>query len=196
VYRHFHQSSYVLYAFFWVIPRRLNFVYRRFGTLHRRISILSAHEDGTESSETSAYKIQTPGNYPEESIQHSEHGESLKSRSANILLHPNHKNQDSPHKINTKNKKKGIKESPFYFFYFQYVFLCLFPFSVIYLFNYLFIYLFIYYFHLYIFFLTSYVPFFSSLPLHFSSLFLYFVYSLRLFVHTCFGTLDCHFSCK
>jgi hypothetical protein len=28
----------------------------------------------------SAYKIQTPGNYPEESIQHSEHGESLKSR--------------------------------------------------------------------------------------------------------------------
>jgi len=35
----------------------------------------------TECSETSAYKIQTPGNYPEESIQHSEHGESLKSRS-------------------------------------------------------------------------------------------------------------------
>jgi len=28
----------------------------------------------------SAYKIQTPGNYPEESIQYSEHGESLKSR--------------------------------------------------------------------------------------------------------------------
>jgi len=34
----------MLYAFFWVIPRRM-----------------------------------TPGNYPEESIQHSEHGESLKS---------------------------------------------------------------------------------------------------------------------
>jgi hypothetical protein len=34
----------------------------------------------TECSKTSAYKIQTPGNYPEESIQHSEHGESLKSR--------------------------------------------------------------------------------------------------------------------
>jgi hypothetical protein len=31
----------------------------------------------TECSETSAYKIQTPGNYPEESIQHSEHGGSL-----------------------------------------------------------------------------------------------------------------------
>ena len=38
------------------------------------------YEDGTECSETSAYKIQTPENYPEESIQHSEHGESLKSR--------------------------------------------------------------------------------------------------------------------
>ena len=33
-----------------------------------------------ECSETSAYKIQTSGNYPEESIQHSEHGESMKSR--------------------------------------------------------------------------------------------------------------------
>ena len=33
-----------------------------------------------ECSETSAYKIQTPGNYPEERIQHSEHGENLKSR--------------------------------------------------------------------------------------------------------------------
>jgi len=34
----------------------------------------------TDCSETSAYKIQTPGNYPEESIQRSEHSESLKSR--------------------------------------------------------------------------------------------------------------------
>jgi hypothetical protein len=32
-----------------------------------------------ECSETSAYKIQTPGNYPEENIQHTEHGKSLKS---------------------------------------------------------------------------------------------------------------------
>jgi hypothetical protein len=31
-------------------------------------------------SEMSAYKIQTLENYPEQSIQHSEHGESLKSR--------------------------------------------------------------------------------------------------------------------
>ena len=37
-----------------------------------------------QCSETSAYKIQTPGNYPEESIQHSEHGESLESRTLNM----------------------------------------------------------------------------------------------------------------
>jgi hypothetical protein len=34
----------------------------------------------TECYETAAYKIQTPGNQPKERIQHSEHGESLKSR--------------------------------------------------------------------------------------------------------------------
>jgi len=34
----------------------------------------------TECSETSVYKIQTPGNCPEENTQYSEHGESLKSR--------------------------------------------------------------------------------------------------------------------
>jgi hypothetical protein len=33
-----------------------------------------------ECSETSAYKIQTPGNHPEENVQHTEHGESLKSK--------------------------------------------------------------------------------------------------------------------
>jgi hypothetical protein len=33
-----------------------------------------------ECSETSAYKIQTPGNHPEENIQHTEHGESFKSK--------------------------------------------------------------------------------------------------------------------
>jgi len=41
---------------------------------------LPTYEDGTECSETSAYKIQTPGNHPKESIQHSGNGESLKSR--------------------------------------------------------------------------------------------------------------------
>jgi hypothetical protein len=48
---------------------------------------LRAYEDGTVCSETSAYKILTPGNYPEESIQHSEHGESLKSEYAYNLLY-------------------------------------------------------------------------------------------------------------
>ena len=55
----------------------MNFICQRFGTLC--LSHLHRHEDGTECSETLAYKIQTPGNYPEESTQHSEHGESLKS---------------------------------------------------------------------------------------------------------------------
>jgi len=40
-------------------------------------SYLPAFEDGTECSETSAYKIQTPENYPEESTQHLEQGEVL-----------------------------------------------------------------------------------------------------------------------
>jgi hypothetical protein len=34
----------------------------------------------TECSETSAYKIKTPGNYQEESVQHSEEEEILKSQ--------------------------------------------------------------------------------------------------------------------
>ena len=41
---------------------------------------LPAYEDRTGCFEISAYKIQTPGNYPEESTQHSEHGEGSKSR--------------------------------------------------------------------------------------------------------------------
>jgi len=54
--------------------------------LHRQ-----AYKDGTECSETSEYKIQRPGNYPEESIQHSEHDEILKSRklhSASFFCQP------------------------------------------------------------------------------------------------------------
>jgi hypothetical protein len=71
----------MLYAFFWVIPRRLKFICRRFGTLclfhlHRQVGVcrfytrLPACEmEQTDCSETSAYKIQRPGNYPKESIQ-------------------------------------------------------------------------------------------------------------------------------
>jgi hypothetical protein len=39
----------------------------------------------TECSETLAYELQTPGNQPEESIQHSKHGENLKSK-INFML--------------------------------------------------------------------------------------------------------------
>jgi hypothetical protein len=48
----------MLYASFWVISRRLEFICRSFGTL-----------SVPECSETSEYKLQTPGNYPKESIQ-------------------------------------------------------------------------------------------------------------------------------
>jgi len=37
--------------------------------LHRQVD-LPACEDGTECSETSAYKLQIPWNYPKEIIQH------------------------------------------------------------------------------------------------------------------------------
>jgi len=40
----------------------------------------NAYEDGTECSETSEYKLKTPGNYTEESIRHSEHDKSLESK--------------------------------------------------------------------------------------------------------------------
>ena len=49
-------------------------------TLSVHASYLPAYEDGTECSETSAYKIETPGNYPKGNTLYSEHGESLKSR--------------------------------------------------------------------------------------------------------------------
>jgi hypothetical protein len=89
----------VLYAFFWVIPRRLKLICQRFGTLclfhiHRRVGDICQFHlhrrvgdtyppmkmEQTERSETMTYKVQMPGNYPEERTQHSEQGESLKSR--------------------------------------------------------------------------------------------------------------------
>jgi hypothetical protein len=70
----------MLCAFFWVIPRRLNFICRRFGTLCLFHLHICLRRWNRQYSETSAYKLQTPGNYPEENIQYSEHGEILKSR--------------------------------------------------------------------------------------------------------------------
>ena len=79
----------------WVIPRRLKFICRRFGTLslfhlHRCFMQEAAHityEDGSGCSETSARNIQKPGNNPEERIKHSDHGESLKSIISYIVKH-------------------------------------------------------------------------------------------------------------
>jgi hypothetical protein len=73
-------SFFWLYSFFWAIPRRLNFMCKRFGTLclfhlHRHMKT-----EKTECSEMSACIIQTPGNHQKEIIQYSQHGESLKSR--------------------------------------------------------------------------------------------------------------------
>jgi len=55
----------MLYVFFWVIPRRLNFICRRFGALcsifiGRKVH-LPAYEDGTEGSETSAITFRRRG---------------------------------------------------------------------------------------------------------------------------------------
>ena len=63
---------------FWLEPNLFPYKYSNILKLSHS-SYLAAYEDGAECSETSAYKIQTPVNYSEESIQHSEDGESLKS---------------------------------------------------------------------------------------------------------------------
>jgi hypothetical protein len=49
------------------------------GLFFQKLVAYTTYDDGTVCSETSPYKIQAPGNYPEERIQHLEHGESLKS---------------------------------------------------------------------------------------------------------------------
>jgi hypothetical protein len=49
-------------------------------------SYLYRFEDGTECSETSAYKIQTPKNHLKVTIQHSEHDKILKSRKRDHFL--------------------------------------------------------------------------------------------------------------
>ena len=60
----------IYYVFFWVVPRRLNYICRGFGTLylfhlHRH---LPTKMEQIECSEKSAYIIQTPGNHPKENI--------------------------------------------------------------------------------------------------------------------------------
>jgi len=45
------------------------------------------YEYGTVCSETSAAKLQIPGNRPKERIQHSRHGENMKSRAVLMSEH-------------------------------------------------------------------------------------------------------------
>ena len=52
------------------------------------ISYLPAYEDGTECSETSAYNIQTPGYYPEESIQYSDYSLTLRFQTRTVSNSP------------------------------------------------------------------------------------------------------------
>jgi hypothetical protein len=59
----------------------------------------------TQCFKTLAFKLQTLVNHPEESIQHLEHGESLKSRSTVILetLQQLHKNNQVTSAMNKKH---------------------------------------------------------------------------------------------
>jgi len=51
--------------------------------LHRQVGM---NMESTGCQASSAYKIQTPGNFPEESIQHSEQDESLKYKNVQDSL--------------------------------------------------------------------------------------------------------------
>ena len=78
-----------LCVFFWVSPASEFYM----PTFRNTLTVPSSQAGGMntsyhlpmrmeqiECSETSAYKTQTPGNYPKENIQFSEQGESLKAR--------------------------------------------------------------------------------------------------------------------
>jgi hypothetical protein len=60
----------MLYDFFWVLHRRLNFKFQLFRTLSLHGQVGMKMEQ-TQCSEMLAFKLQTPGNHPEESIQQS-----------------------------------------------------------------------------------------------------------------------------
>ena len=62
------------------MPTFRNTVFHLHRQVGMKVTYLPVKMERTECSETSEYKIQTPGNYPEKSIQHSERGESLKPR--------------------------------------------------------------------------------------------------------------------
>jgi hypothetical protein len=67
-------------------------MYGRFGTICpifigcvNRVVFFTRRMKMEQCFGMSAHKIQTPGNHPKERIQHSEHGESLKSSRCNLL---------------------------------------------------------------------------------------------------------------
>jgi len=77
----------------WLTPTRALDT-ARVGVSHGMVEVVILHTylpmkmEQTECSETLAYKIQTPGSHPEKRIKHSEHGESLKSRTCMIFWTP------------------------------------------------------------------------------------------------------------
>jgi hypothetical protein len=76
------------------------------------LSVCPIYKDGTtECSETSAYKIQTPGNYPEENIQHTEHGKSLISKLERISIFLFQVSDDDDNNNNNNN---------YYYYYYYY----------------------------------------------------------------------------
>jgi hypothetical protein len=79
----------MLCSSFWVMPRPLNPFFQCFGALcsifmgrlnKKNVSFLIRRIKMGECFETSAQRIQTPGNHPKERIHHSHHYESTKSR--------------------------------------------------------------------------------------------------------------------
>jgi hypothetical protein len=54
--------------------------YSNYSQIYSLYTYLLMKMEQTECLETSAYKIQTPWNYPKENTQHTVQGESLKSR--------------------------------------------------------------------------------------------------------------------
>ena len=56
----------------------------------------------TMSSETSAIRTQTPGNYSKRNKLHLEHGDSLKTRRKNYILKKKNKKNKKEKKIQTK----------------------------------------------------------------------------------------------
>ena len=74
----------IFYAFFWVIPRRLNYICQGFCSIFMGGQLPCENDRSVKMEQTGcsrmlAYKIQTPRNHPEESIQLSEHGAIFKS---------------------------------------------------------------------------------------------------------------------